>query len=185
MDDASDFDGVLHVDPPLTDDEMDLLDSIGDARRRRPPWRAPGEPPRLPSLVGSPPKGVCGWAACEQGCCLWIDDDGPSSVTSVVAWLRYLLRQDLGRVHTIGGVVVARNRLSGETIAIRVRANVVNRIRLWMPDGPVPVHGDEWTTPTPAPHQTDPWETVRPDAERGRVTGGVASVIDLASRRCR
>ena len=129
--------------------------------------------PGHPELVGRVPGGVCGWASCGHGCCLWVDDAGLATVTSVTLWMRYLIRHYLGGGHALDGVVVARNRYTTETTAIRVRANQVDRIRLSGPDSRYRGHWDEWADPSPPPER----RPASPPAARS------AAVIDLASRR--
>ena len=176
MRDELEFNGVLIVEPPLPIEDVRFLDQLTDAQHQLSPLGEPdGDPPPLPPLVGSPPQGFCGWATCGHGCCLWIDDAGRGTVVSVTSWLRYLLRHYYA-AHTFDGVVVARNRWTTETTAIRVRHNRVERIRLCGPDKRYRGHWDEWADPSPPPERAAalrPAPTVAP----------VASVVDLAARR--
>ncbi len=176
MRDELEFHGLLVVEPPLTVEEVRWLEQLTDAQHQLSPSADPDQdPPPLPPLAGKPPQGVCGWATCGHGCCLWVDDGGLGNVRSTVAWMRYLIRHDFS-AHTFDGVVVVRHRYTTETTAIRVRDNVVERIRLSGPDLRYRGHWDEWADPTPPPERQDAYVPA-PTSSPG------ARIIDLASRR--
>jgi len=175
MRDQCEFHGLLVVEPPLTVEDVQFLDQLLEAQLYLAPIeRQDDPPPPLPQLVSRPPSGVSGWASCGHGCCLWIDDAGHASVPSVVAWLRYLIRHYFGSAHTFDGVVVARDRYTTETTAVRVRDNVVERIRLSGPDPRYRGHWDEWADPSPPTERAAPLVA---SPEPG------VPVIDLSSRR--
>jgi hypothetical protein len=77
---ADDRSQVLHVEPPLERDEVELLSGLAGAERvvRR---LGPGQPgPRSP------------WVPCESGCCLVPEE---RKGVDPVVWLRFLVKEVL------------------------------------------------------------------------------------------
>jgi hypothetical protein len=97
------FAGRLVVDPPLVDEEADLIGFAASAS-----LYATDAGDRIERMVSGVlpehPAGESRWLACEDGCCLILR--GTTCASEAVAWLSYLKDRFLGSEHRITGMLV-------------------------------------------------------------------------------
>ena len=102
-DDGIEIVGSIRIAPPLTRDEVDLLDTLEIASYRAALERMPSA--LVAQLAPGHPDGPSSWVACPDGCCLKISETGFAIVPAIEPWLAYLVG-DLFTDHTFSGTMM-------------------------------------------------------------------------------
>ncbi|MCW2785775.1 MAG: hypothetical protein JWP74_2292 [Marmoricola sp.] len=141
----TDFVGYLHVQPPLNESEILMVNSM---RLRR-------------EDESNAPQGWSSWEACDRGCCL--SYDGGDKANFMAPWLKYVMAtylipgadvhgqagfEDFGCNHVLNGMVIGSRRDNRELYAIVVDENEVSVELLW-PGVP------EWSDYAPLGYQVE------------------------------
>lgn len=95
--------GSVRITPPLSPDEVDLLDTIEVASYRAALDGAPSA--LVERLAPGHPEGPSSWVACPDGCCLQISETGFALISAIEPWLAFLAGELLTD-HTFSGTMM-------------------------------------------------------------------------------
>lgn len=95
--------GSIQIEPPLSHDEIDLLDTIEVASFRAAVDKKPSA--LVDQLAPGHPDGPSCWIACPDGCCLDISKTGFVLSDAIEPWLSFLVGQRF-KDHAFSGAMM-------------------------------------------------------------------------------
>lgn len=116
--------GAFSIDPPLDDETCDLLDLVmHQSFRSALDERGSAV---LDRLLPGHPEGANPWVACEDGCCLLMEQVGLVQIDAVQPWLAYLVGTTL-KAHKVSGSVLWWDIAGDEHFALQVSGRQVRK----------------------------------------------------------
>jgi len=116
--------GSIRIVPPLTRDEVDLLDTIEIASYRSALEKTPSA--LVEQLAPDHPDGPSSWVACPDGCCLQISETGFAVVSAIEPWLAFLVGE-LFKDHAFSGAMMFHDCADRTFTALSIDGSRVRR----------------------------------------------------------
>jgi hypothetical protein len=116
--------GSIQIAPPLSHDEIDLLDTIEIASFRAAVEHKPSA--LVDRLAPDHPDGPSSWVACPDGCCLEISTAGFAQVKAIEPWLAFLVGVQF-KDHAFSGAMMFHDCADRTFSALCVEGSRVRR----------------------------------------------------------